>query len=254
MNVNPAHNTPRQYGLIGYPLSHSFSQKYFIEKFKRERIAGAEFLNFEIDEISELAEIIKTHPQLLGFAITIPHKKSILKFLSMCDDVVKQTGSCNCVKISNKKLLGYNTDVIGFEKSFVKQLQAHHTKAIILGTGGAAAAVEFVLKKLKMEFLYVSRKDSEEKNILSYENLNEDILHNYTVIINCTPLGMYPNIDEAPQIPYGLLTPKHYLFDMIYNPAKTKFISLGAQHGATIKNGYETLVIQAEENWRIWNS
>ncbi|MEP6512867.1 MAG: shikimate dehydrogenase [Parafilimonas sp.] len=244
----------QQYGLIGYPLSHSFSQKYFIEKFKRERIAGAEFLNFEIAEISKLAEIIKTHPQLLGFAITIPYKKSILQFLSMCDDVVKQTGCCNCVKISNKKLLGYNTDVIGFEKSFVKQLQAHHTKALILGTGGAAAAAEFILKKLKMEYIFVSRTASEEKNILNYKNLNEDILHNYTIIINCTPLGMYPNIDEAPQIPYGLLTPKHYLFDMIYNPAKTKFLLGGEQHSATIQNGNEMLVIQAEENLRIWNS
>lgn len=242
----------KEYGLIGYPLSHSFSQKYFTEKFEREGI-DAVFHAFSIPSIDDLHEVLKAHPLLQGFAITIPYKRAVIKFLDNASNAVQQMNACNCVKIRQGKLYGYNTDVIGFEKSFIKYLQPYHTNVLILGTGGASSAVEFVLEKLNMHYCFVSRKKDEAKNILSYDDLNEELLSKYKVIINCTPLGTYPNVDEAPDIPYHLLTPQHYLFDLVYNPAKTKFLSLGEQQGATIENGYEMLVLQAEENWKIWN-
>ncbi len=243
----------RLYGLIGYPLSHSFSKKYFSKKFEKEHIQGAAFENFSIAHIKLLSDVLKNNPLLLGLAVTIPYKKNIIPFLYEISGAVKKTGACNCIKITDGKLFGHNTDVTGFEKSFIKYLQPHHKKALILGTGGGAAAVEYVLQKLNIDYCFVSRKKDEVKNILSYDDLNKEIFSDYTIIINATPSGMYPNIDEAPKMPYQLLTSKHYLFDLIYNPAKTKFLSLGQLQGASIENGYEMLVLQAEENWKIWN-
>jgi shikimate dehydrogenase len=244
----------REYGLIGYPLSHSFSQKYFTDKFLREGIEDAVFRAFSIPSISDLQGILKSCPALKGFAITIPYKKSILPFLTNASDAVLQMGACNCVKIEGDLLFGHNTDVGGFEKSFIKHLQKHHTKALILGTGGAAAAVEYTLRKLQIGYSFVSRTANHERNILGYEDLTPETIHQYTVIINCTPLGTYPKTDEAPPIPYALLTPIHYLFDLVYNPPLTKFLQLGHEKGTAIQNGYEMLVTQAEENWKIWNS
>jgi shikimate dehydrogenase len=163
-------------------------------------------------------------------------------------------GACNCVKIKEGKLVGYNTDVVGFEKSFIKKLRPHHKKALILGKGGAAAAVEFVLRKLGIDYTFVSRIGNAASGILSYEDLSPEILTEHTIIINTTPLGTFPKVDEAAEIPYHLLTPKHYLFDLVYNPAETKFLRLGKEQGTAIENGYEMLVLQAEENWIIWNS
>lgn len=244
----------RDYGLIGYPLSHSFSQKYFTEKFLKEGINDAVFHAFSIPAVTDVLDILKQHPQLKGFAITIPYKKAIIPFLTEATPGVQQMGACNCVKIDSGQLKGYNTDVIGFEKSFIQHLQPHHTKALILGTGGAAAAVEYTLQKLGIGYSFVSRTANAEKNTLGYADLTGDLLEHYTVIVNCTPLGTYPKTDEAPQLPYHLLTAKHYLFDLVYNPPLTKFLQLGQQQGATIQNGYEMLVLQAEENWKIWNS
>ncbi|MEP7318726.1 MAG: shikimate dehydrogenase [Panacibacter sp.] len=243
-----------EYGLIGYPLSHSFSQKYFTEKFEKEGIADALFHAFSIPSIENLPQLLKDHPFLKGFCITIPYKRQVIQYLDEVSDAVKQMDACNCVKITNGKLYGFNTDVVGFERSFVKHLKPHHTKALILGTGGAASAVEFVLQKLHIEYNFVSRAKDISKNIFDYSEINETILSSYSIIINCTPLGTYPKTDDAPPIPYHLLTPLHYLFDLVYNPPKTKFLLLGEQQGATIENGYEMLVLQAEENWAIWNS
>jgi shikimate dehydrogenase len=241
----------REYGLIGFPLSHSFSQKYFTEKFLKEDIDDAKFLNFSLPDIEGLEQLFAEHA-LKGLAVTIPYKKSVIKYLDETDDVVKTISACNCIKINNGRKIGYNTDVIGFERSFIKNLQPHHTKALLLGTGGAAAAVKFVLAKLGIQHLDVSRNAS-EKNI-SYHDITPATLKEYTVIINCTPLGTYPNIAESPQLSYDLINDSHYLFDLVYNPPLTRFLQQGQEKGCIVQNGYEMLVIQAEENWKIWNA
>jgi shikimate dehydrogenase len=243
----------REYGLIGFPLTHSFSQKYFTEKFVKEGIDDAVFHAFSIPAITDLAGILQQHPNLKGFAVTIPYKRAVISYLHKASNAVQQTGACNCVKIDDDKLSGYNTDVIGFENSFIKGLQKEHNKALILGTGGAASAVEFVLQKLQVPFLYVSRNADNERGVLSYNQLNDDIIKQHPIIINCTPLGTYPKTNDAPPIPYDALTGGHYLFDLVYNPPLTKFLQYGKEKGATIQNGYEMLVIQAGENWKIWN-
>lgn len=239
-----------KYGILGFPLSHSFSQKYFHQKFLKEGIENALFENYEIADIAGVSSLIQD-PDLKGFCITIPHKKNILPYLSESTDAVKKMGACNCVNIRNGKLFGYNTDVIGFEKSFIPQLESHDTKALILGTGGAAAAVQFVLEKLEIDYKFVSRNKTAGN--FSYEELDKNILDNYKIIINCSPLGTFPKIDEKPPIPYQFISSAHYLFDLVYNPPLTKFLSLGKEKGARVQNGYEMLEIQAEENWRIWN-
>lgn len=244
----------REYGLIGYPLSHSFSQKYFTEKFLKEGIVDAVFHAFSIPTINELSEVLQQHPALKGFAITIPYKRAVIAYLTNASSAVNETGACNCVKLEGGELKGYNTDVIGFENSFIKYLQKHHTRALVLGTGGAAAAVEYVLRKLQIPYACVSRTADAERNIPRYDDLTVEMIKNHPIIINCTPLGTYPKTDDAPAIPYEALTPEHYLFDLVYNPPLTKFLQLGKEIGATIQNGYEMLVIQAEENWKIWNS
>ena len=244
----------RLYALIGFPLAHSFSERYFNAKFEKEGIEDTEFKSFSFEHIDTIKEIMGEYPNLKGFAITIPHKKSILPFLDEVTEDVKLMGACNCVRIEDGKLSGYNTDVVGFEQSFRKKLESHHTKALILGSGGAAAAVEFVLRKLNIPYCFVSRVGNEEKGVFSYEELTKEILEEYTIIINTTPLGTFPKVDEAAAITYQYLTSNHYLFDLVYNPAETKFLRLGKEQGATIENGYEMLVLQAEENWAIWNN
>ncbi len=239
------------YGIIGYPLSGSFSQGYFEEKFRKEGIGDARFLPFPIQRIEELEDVLEKQPELRGFAVTIPHKKAVVDYLYEASHVVEQIGACNCIKVRGNILTGYNTDVIGFEQSFVKQLQPHHKKALVLGTGGAAVAVCYVLRKLEMKYHYVSRQ--KVANCISYNEINEKVLRDYPVVINCTPLGMVPNIETAPPIPYHLLNKENYLFDLVYNPAVTRFLAMGEERGCTTKNGYEMLIIQAEENWKIWN-
>lgn len=244
----------REFGLIGYPLSHSFSQKYFTAKFEKEGIDDAVFHAFSIPSINDLRDVLSNHPSLKGFAITIPYKREVMPFLHHASVDVVKMNACNCVQIKNGQLFGYNTDAIGFEQSFIKLLKPHHKKALILGTGGASSAVAFALQKLQIDYKFVSRIKDEARGVLSYNDFNETIFSECTIIINCTPLGTYPRIDETPNIPYNLLSDQHYLFDLVYNPVKTKFLALGEEHGATIQNGYEMLVLQAEENWHIWNS
>ena len=240
------------YGLIGYPLTHSFSKNYFTEKFSKEGLENCRYENFPLEDINDLPKIINDNPELHGINVTIPHKESVLSFLHEANDLVRQTKACNCIKITNKKLVGYNTDVIGFERALVSKLEHVHKNALILGTGGAAKAVEFVLNKIGIAYRHVSRYPT-VKN-LSYEQLTPETMEKNTLIINTTPLGMYPRVTEAPPLPYELITPKHFLFDLIYNPAKTLFLKKGQASGASVRNGYDMLVYQAEESWMIWNS
>lgn len=242
----------RQYGLIGYPLSHSFSQKYFTEKFQREGITGCVYDNFPLASIDEFAALIQQHPDLHGLNVTIPYKEKVIPFLHVQSEVVKAIGACNCIIIEYGELIGHNTDVVGFEESLSPLLQPHHKKALVLGTGGAAKAVHYVLNKLGIEFYEVSRTPATARQ-LSYQQIDEAVIKEHELIINTSPLGMYPNIDECPPLPYQALTSKHYLFDLVYNPAKTLFLQKGEAQGAAIKNGHDMLIIQAEESWRIWN-
>jgi len=242
----------RKFGLIGYPLSHSFSPAYFAEKFTNEGNFDCSYQAFPIKSVEECTRLLADNPDLEGLNVTIPYKKEIIALLHNSTEAVKQTGACNCIKIKNSILTGYNTDVIGFEKSLLPKLTNAHTKALILGTGGAAAAVEFVLKKLNIHFLFVSRNGHTGKSI-SYKDVTAELIKEYTLIINTTPLGMYPAVEQCPDIAYDFLMAEHYLYDLIYNPAETLFLKKGAEKGAVTKNGSDMLIIQAEESWKIWN-
>lgn len=241
----------KSYGLIGYPLSHSFSKKYFTEKFERELITDHVYELFPIESITELTKVISENPTLAGLNVTIPYKEQAIDYLDFCSPVVEEIGACNCIKIEDGKLTGYNTDVIGFTKSLEPKLKSSHKKALVLGTGGAAKAVHYALKQKGIEFLQVSRKRSAQS--ITYADINEQLLKEHTLIVNTTPVGMYPAVDDAPDIPYQFLGPEHYLFDLVYNPPMTKFLSEGKKMGADIENGAEMLVIQAEASWDIWN-
>lgn len=243
----------KQYGLIGFPLSHSFSQRFFTDKFREEQIDGCVYDNFPLENIDVLREVLAKHPNLAGLNVTIPYKEKVIAYLDHQSDVVKKIGACNCIRFVQGELHGYNTDVTGFEVSLRPLLEAHHQKALVLGTGGAAKAVHFVLDKLGIIFLEVSRTPFTGRQI-SYEDLSPEVIAQHTLIINTTPVGTYPKVNECPPLPYELLTSQHYLFDLVYNPAKTLFLQKGEEQGAVIKNGADMLVIQAEESWRIWNS
>ncbi len=239
----------KKYGLIGFPLNHSFSKKYFEDKFERECI-NSRFELYPIADLKYLPALLRAEPLLQGLAVTIPHKEKIIDVLQETDPAVSMIGAVNCIKISGGILKGFNTDVIGFERSLFPLLKSYHTQALILGTGGASRAVQFVLKKLHITFALVS---ASAKSNLSYQDINESYMNKYLLIINCTPLGMFPDIKMKPSIPYQFITNRHLLFDMVYNPEETAFLQEGRKHDAQIKNGLEMLYIQAEENWRIWN-
>lgn len=240
------------YGLIGFPLSHSFSKKYFSEKFEKEGLNDCSYENFPLSDIEEVKKILAL-AGLSGFNITIPYKEKILSYLDKDTELVRKINACNCVKISAGKLIGHNTDVFGFQKSLEGIINPDvHQKALVLGTGGSSKAVKFALSNLGIEFLSISRKPAASS--LSYEQITEQIIQSHKLIINTTPLGMFPNLVEAPPLPYQFISKDHLLFDLIYNPEKTLFLKKGEEQGATIKNGLEMLVLQAEESWRIWNN
>jgi shikimate dehydrogenase len=241
----------RSFGLIGYPLSHSFSKRYFTEKFIKERI-DASYDNFPLPRIEELPLLIETHPALEGLNVTIPHKQSVLASLDSMSDVVKKIGACNCIRIRNKKKEGFNTDVFGFETSLNTHLSPVHKKALVLGTGGASKAVCYVLEKKSIPYLQVSR--NRNAGVISYQDLSRSLVEEHLLIINTTPLGMYPEIQHCPDLPYEAIGESHYLFDLVYNPSMTLFLQKGRENGAIIENGYAMLELQAEESWRIWNS
>jgi shikimate dehydrogenase len=241
------------YGLIGNPLSHSFSQKYFTEKFKKEHITGCSYLNFEIKNLNREIGQLKNDPRLCGLNVTIPYKLQIIPFLDEISRECKEINACNCIKIHNGKWTGFNTDAAGFEKSFVPHLQAHHRKALVLGTGGSSKAVAYVLKKSGIEFLFVTRKKEIAAGAIHYDNILPSLLQEFTIVINTTPAGMYPNINGYPKIPYEYVSERNYFFDLIYNPSKTLFLSKAEAMGAVIKHGEQMLLTQAEESWKVWS-
>ncbi|MEO7263842.1 MAG: shikimate dehydrogenase [Ferruginibacter sp.] len=241
------------YGLIGYPLGHSFSKKYFTQKFEKEGLRDNFFELFPIKDIEEFTGLIQSHPALKGLAVTIPYKQSVIPFLQSVSDEAMQIGAVNCIKILPGECIGYNTDVLGFEKSFFSLLKPQHNKALIFGSGGASKAVQFVLNKMMIPFLLVSRTQV-STNTINYSDLDEATLQEYTIIINTSPIGMTPNENEMPAIPYQFIGSQHLLFDLIYQPSETKFLAEGRSRGAAVKNGLDMLIIQAEENWKIWNS
>ncbi|MBS1742150.1 MAG: shikimate dehydrogenase [Bacteroidetes bacterium] len=242
------------YGLIGYPLGHSFSKQYFTEKFIREQITDCSFELFPISHIDRIGNLIKSETNLQGLAVTIPYKEAVLPFLYKIDPVAEAVGAVNCIRIIEGKCYGYNTDSTGFEQSLSPLLKASHPKALVLGSGGSSKAVQYVLTKKGIEFLIVTSSDKHTGKYIQYRQISEALLQEYPVIINCTPVGMSPNVHEYPQLPYEFLSEKNLLFDLIYSPSKTKFLQLGEERGATVKNGFEMLVLQAEENWKIWNA
>lgn len=242
----------KTYGLIGKSLSHSFSPGYFKNKFEKEVIEKCTYRAFELESIEQLPKLIKDEKSISGLNVTIPYKESIIPFLDELSEKAKIIGAVNTIQLIDGKTIGHNTDVTGFEKSLQPLLKKHHTHALILGTGGAAKAVEFVMKKLNIEFKYVSR--SKTDNALSYKDLTKEILDEHTLIINTTPLGMYPDVDAFPDIPFEYIGKNHLVYDLIYNPAETRLMALAKEKGATVKNGLEMLEIQAEESWKIWNS
>jgi shikimate dehydrogenase len=242
------------YGLIGYPLGHSFSKQYFTEKFEREGIRDCLFEAFPIPSIGEFPALLKENPCLKGLSVTIPYKEQVLQYVDELSDEVKAMGATNSIKINNGKLKAFNTDIAGFEQSFVQLLQPHHQKALVLGTGGASKAVQYVLRKLSIDFLVVTRNHENRPGYINYNGIDDTIMSMHTVIINCSPVGMYPNDNAAPAVPYQLLCSRHYLYDLVYKPAETLFLQEGKKMGATVQNGYDMLLLQAEESWRIWNT
>ena len=273
------------YGLIGYPLGHSFSRKFFTEKFEKEGI-DAQYLNFEIPSIEEFPEIIKNNPELRGLNVTIPYKQQVMQYLDDISEEAKAIGAVNVVRIErpspqpspimgretmrnagNKpdglpmkgdmseglrgSLIGYNSDVIGFVESIKPLLKPHHKKALILGTGGASKAIRYGLEeKLGMKTLFVSR--SAREGMITYEEVTAEVLKEYEVIVNCSPVGMYPHVDECPALPYEAMNENNLLYDLVYNPLETLFMKKGAEQGATVKNGLEMLHLQAIASWKFW--
>ena len=242
------------YGLIGYPLGHSFSKQYFTEKFTREQIHGCRFRLFELPDIAELPALLQRESGLKGLAVTIPYKESVMNLLDVVDKEAAQVGAVNCICISSGRLTGYNTDITGFEMSLKPLLKEHHTRALVLGSGGASKAVQYVLERLGIGFMVVTRNNNPAPGMIGYRSLNEEVISNHSLIVNCTPVGMYPHQNEMPSIPYGYIRAGHLLYDLIYRPDVTRFLQQGKEMGAEIKNGYEMLVLQAEENWKLWNN
>lgn len=241
------------FGLLGRNISYSFSRKYFSEKFKLLELHNYEYVNFDIDAITNITKVIDINkPFLKGMNVTIPYKEEVFPFLHKIDKKAKKIGAVNTIKITKKgKLKGYNTDEYGFRKSLKPLLKKYHKKALVLGTGGASKAVAYTLEKLKIKYKFVSRNAKE--NGFLYDEINEKIVQEFVIIINCTPLGTHPNIDTCPDIPYKCLTKKHLLYDLIYNPSESLFLQKGKEQGAVIKNGLEMLELQAEKAWKIWN-
>ena len=243
-----------KYGLIGYPLGHSFSISYHNQRFADEGI-DAKYLNFEIPSIDELPEVLSLHPELKGLNVTIPYKEKVMQFLDYVSPEARAIGAVNVIRVEHqgKKtiLKGYNSDVIGFTQSIESMLEDYHKKALILGTGGASKAVNYGLRSLGLETVFVSRY--ERPDTIQYDKITPEVVQEYNVIVNCTPLGMFPKTDECPPLPYEALTERNILYDLIYNPDETLFMRKGAEHGAEVKNGLEMLLLQAFASWEMWN-
>lgn len=245
----------RKFGLIGFPLTHSFSKKYFTEKFETQQILGCKYDLYSIADAREMVDLIEREPTLCGLNVTIPHKLDVISFLDEIDSSAKEIGAVNCIAINQKEgaafLKGYNTDVYGFEESLKPLLQVQHQKALIFGNGGAAKAVKYVLKKLNIPYLVVVRNPT--SGAILYSAITKKILADYKLLINTTPLGMLPNLESFPPIPYQFLDQSHLAYDLVYNPDETAFLTKAKEQGAKIKNGLEMLYLQAERSWHIWN-
>jgi len=242
-------------GLIGYPLSHSFSVGYFADKFKKEGIGDFQYLNFPMPDLSGFKVFINEHPDLTGLNVTIPYKEKIIAYIDNLDPLAEKIGAVNTLKFiqdgAHRTIKGFNTDYWGFRDSLLPNLTASHKNALNLGTGGASKAVVFVLNELGIGYLYVSRNP--EKGELGYNDICASIIQKHLLIINTTPLGTFPDVRSFPDIPYDLLTSDHLLYDLVYNPPETEFLRLGRQKGANGINGQKMLELQAEKSWEIWN-
>ncbi|MBS3774337.1 MAG: shikimate dehydrogenase [Bacteroidales bacterium] len=245
----------RLYGLIGYPLSHSFSPGYFKEKFDKEQI-DAVYKSFSLEDISEFPSLIEQQPDLCGLNVTIPYKEQIIPYLDDVQGDAAEIRAVNTIAFDRSQsaltLIGFNTDAYGFEQSIRSHLGNQHTKALILGTGGSSKTVAFVLNKLNIAHVFVTRRERKENQIITYNDLTVNTIKEYRLIINTTPVGMYPNISKKPEIPYEGITPSHMLFDLIYNPPLTSFLQEGKRRGAAVENGLNMLKLQAEASWAIW--
>lgn len=248
---NPPKKDKYTFGLIGYPLSHSFSPSYFSEKFYREDLPYVSYEAFPLEKIEDLEKLVAETPHFLGFNITIPYKEQIIPFLSEIEENAKTIGAVNTVKIVDGRLLGFNTDTYGFEQSLRPFLKKHHQKALILGTGGASKAVAYVLKELGIDYAFVSRNTA--NGHYTYDGLTPAIIQEHLLIVNTTPLGMAPNNLSFPLIPYEAIGQKHLLYDLVYNPEETIFMVKGKLQGATVCNGWKMLILQAEKAWEIWD-
>jgi shikimate dehydrogenase len=242
---------PKVYGLVGRNINYSFSARYFKTKFAEEGLENCTYTNFDIESINELPQLIESVKRLKGLNVTIPYKEAVIPLLNEISKTADIIGAVNTIVVSKKGIKGYNTDHYGFRKSIKPLLKPYHKKALILGTGGASKAIAYALRKLKIEYDFVSRAGTD--TIFSYEDLNEEVFADYQIIINTTPLGTFPDISECPPLDYKLFTPKHIAFDLVYNPAETEFLKRAAENGAATKNGYTMLVHQAEKAWEIWN-
>ena len=246
----------RTYGLIGFPLTHSFSQKYFTEKFEKEGLTTCRYLNFPIDRIDLINELTDKDDSLAGLNVTIPYKQQVMAYMHELDDISENIGAVNTVKVirtgERLRLKGYNTDAFGFYHSLKPLLKKKNDSALILGTGGSSKAVAYALKELRINFTYVSRSPA-NKNILGYNDLNEQVFNNYRIIINTSPAGMFPDTGAYPDIAYNLITADYVLYDLIYNPEETQFLKRGKERGALTINGLRMLHLQAEKSWEIWN-
>lgn len=241
----------RVFGLIGFPLEHSFSPRYFESKFEKENINDAQFHLYPLSSIVQFPELTQKDKRIQGLAVTIPYKQEVIPFLDELDQEAKSIGAVNCIQFREGKLKGFNTDWKGFFNSLQPILKSYHSKALILGSGGGSKAVQFALDKAGIKGQVVSRIPS--KGELGYGDLDKETLYQHKLIVNCSPVGMYPQEDQAPAIPYNFLTSDHICYDLIYRPEETLFLKLAKEKGATVKNGMEMLELQAEMNWEIWN-
>lgn len=247
----------KTYGLIGYPLGHSFSKNFFAEKFENEGLNDCQYLNFEIDTIKKFPAIFEENSNIMGLNCTIPYKQQVMTYLDEIDEEAEKVGAINTIKILRNgedfRLKGFNTDIIGFERSIKPMLDNSHKKALILGTGGASKAIKHILTKLEIDFISASIEEELDENEVRYESITEEVIKERTVIINATPLGTFPKVDNCPSIPYEAITNNHVLFDLVYNPEITLFMQKGKDRGANVKNGLEMLHGQAKAAWEIWN-
>ena len=243
------------YGLLGKNISYSFSRGYFSEKFKTLGYTNHNYVNFDLQHIDELAEVLKKDKETIsGINVTIPYKEEVMQYLNSIDEDAKNIGAVNTLKfLEDGSIKGFNTDYYGFKNSIQPLMEKHHTKALILGSGGASKAIAYAFEKMGVDYKFVSRS-KKSVDFLTYQELNKEIIEDYTIIVDSTPLGTYPDVETRPDIPYEYLSDKHLLYDLTYNPEVTTFLRLGKEKGATIKNGYQMLELQAEKSWEIWNS